>query len=128
MDLPRFVELATSLRIETPRLVLRRVVASDRQILHEHERDRGIMEWVRDPDAAADTDARVDRMSEFFAGHAGPWLAMAIADRRDLASSLLGLLCENRQLGGQWRDEYVDGLLRRECPLAARVASAVRVD
>jgi RimJ/RimL family protein N-acetyltransferase len=188
MDLPLFVERAVDLRLETPRLLLRRVVESDRATLHEHERDRGIMEWVRDPDAAAGTDARVDRMIEAFVGHDGQWLAMAIADRRDPASSLLGLVCvrlvaaadetvelgyrlhgsvqrrglmheactalldwlfgavgvrrvtamcvtanepswrlmeklgmrregllrEYRQLGGQWRDEYVYGLLRRE--------------
>lgn len=93
MNLPKLVELAPTLRIPTPRLVLRRVAERDRETLFAHESDRGIMQWIRDPVPRRDVDERTDRMVAPYTGADGQWLALAIVERDDPDDRLQGLLC-----------------------------------
>lgn len=93
MRLQLLVRRAAELRIETPRLVLRRVAERDRATLAAHEEDRGIMQWIRDPVPARETDERTDRMVEPYTGADGQWLALALVDRGDPRDLLQGLVC-----------------------------------
>jgi len=186
VNLSALVAAAPHLRIETPRLVLRRLDPGDVSTAIAHEQDRAIMRWIRDPQPLAAIEERSRALAASWRGQDGEWLAIAIVPRERAAmigivvcrvtvaanetmeigyrlqpdvhrqgfcfeacSALceflftqiavrklvaycvadnepswrlmekLGMTREARfreytQLGGQWRDEFVYGLLARE--------------
>ena len=92
MDVSRFVDLAEDLRLGTERLVLRRMTEADVPTAIEHEQNRDIMRWVRDPCSAEEVVRRVrDTLAPWTAGD-GEWLMLVLAPREDEAR-MLGVVC-----------------------------------
>ena len=79
MNLPLLVAAAPTLRLETARLVLRRLEPADVPTAIAHEQDRAIMQWIRDPQPLATIEERANGLAAPFCGLDGEWLALAIA-------------------------------------------------
>lgn len=83
MELQRFVAAAVDLRLETERLVLRRLARDDVPMALAHEQDRSIMRWIRDPQPIAAMQERIQAMLGAWTGADGEWLTLAIAPRSE---------------------------------------------
>lgn len=81
MELQRFVAAAVDLRLETERLVLRRLVHADVPTALAHERDRAIMQWIRDPEPLPAMQDRIQAMLGAWTGADGEWLTLAVAPK-----------------------------------------------
>jgi len=79
MHLARLVTAAVDLRLPCERLVLRRLVRDDVPVALEHEQDRTIMRWIRDPEPLAAMQDRIQAMLGAFTGADGEWLTLAVA-------------------------------------------------
>jgi [ribosomal protein S5]-alanine N-acetyltransferase len=78
MNVPRLVALAPNLRLETERLVLRRLVETDAPAAIAHEQDRAIMRWIRDLQPLEDIRARFRTLLQPWCGADAEWLALAV--------------------------------------------------
>lgn len=81
MELARFVAAAVDLRLSSERLVLRRLRRDDVAVALEHEQDRRIMEWIRDPEPLAAMQDRIQAMLGAWTGADGEFLTLAIAPK-----------------------------------------------
>src|SRR5262245_29545249 len=85
MQLQRLVAAAVDLRLETERLVLRRLGRDDVPVALEHEQDCRIMQWIRDPEPLAAMQDRIQAMLGAWTGADNEWLVLAVAPK-DLAT------------------------------------------
>ncbi|MBL8748248.1 MAG: GNAT family N-acetyltransferase [Planctomycetes bacterium] len=90
MELARFVASAVDLRIETERLVLRRMVRADADVALAHEQDRAMMQWIRDPQPMAAMQERIQAMFGAWTGGDGEWLTLAVAPKA--TDAMLGIV------------------------------------
>ncbi len=90
MNVPHLAALAPNLRLETQRLVVRRLREEDGPAAIAHEQDRRIMRWIRDPQSVEDIRARVQTLLQPWRGADGEWLALALTTRDNEA--MLGLI------------------------------------
>jgi RimJ/RimL family protein N-acetyltransferase len=81
MQLQRLVAAAVDLRLESERLVLRRLVRDDVPVALAHEQDRRIMQWIRDPEPLAAMQDRIQAMFSAWTGADGEWLTLAVAPK-----------------------------------------------
>ncbi len=91
MQLHRLIDLSMNLRLETARLVVRRMQERDRATAIAHEEDRRIMQWIRDPLPRAEIEARVQQTFEPWDASDGRWLVLTVADRD--TDAMLGIVC-----------------------------------
>jgi len=92
MDLRGFVAAASDLRLESERLVLRRLHEADVPTAVAHESDRRIMHWIRDAMPADQIEHRVRLAVAPWTGDDGRWLLLAVATRADPAH-MIGVVC-----------------------------------
>ncbi|HEX6813819.1 MAG TPA: GNAT family protein [Planctomycetota bacterium] len=81
MQLTRLVDTAADLRLESPRLVLRKLGEADIATAIAHEQDRRIMRWIRDPQPVEEIGARSRSLAGPWQGFDGQWLALAVVPR-----------------------------------------------
>lgn len=81
MDLGKLVAAAPALRLESERLVLRRLGANDVATALAHEQDRRIMRWIRDLQPVAAMQERIQVMLGPWTGDDGEWLTLAVEPR-----------------------------------------------
>jgi len=86
----RLAAIAPTLRLETPRLVLRRLDARDEATAIAHEQDLRIMRWIRDPQPMEAIRERTQRLLSPWSGVEGAFLAMALTTRHD--DAMLGIV------------------------------------
>jgi RimJ/RimL family protein N-acetyltransferase len=79
MDLQTLIAAAPDLRLESERLVLRRLVDGDVATALAHEQDRRIMRWIRDPQPVDMMRERIEAMQQVWTGTDGEWLTLVIA-------------------------------------------------
>lgn len=91
MELARFVAAAVDLRLPCERLVLRRLVRDDVPTALEHEQDRTMMRWIRDPEPLAAMQDRIQAMLGAWTGADGEWLTLAIAPND--SPRMAGIVC-----------------------------------
>lgn len=72
------VAAAPTLRLATPRLVVRRTVAADVDVLTAHETDAQIMRYIRDVPPVDVARAKAQAMVAPWSGQDGEWLGLAI--------------------------------------------------
>lgn len=100
MDLPRFVASAVDLRLETARLVLRRLVRDDAPVALAHEQDRSMMRWIRDPQPPAAMQERIQAMYGAWTGADAEWLTLAVAPKT--SPTMVGIVvCRVTQAGNE---------------------------
>lgn len=90
MNVARLAAMAPNLRLDTERLVLRRIVEADGPTRIAHEQDRTIMRWIRDPESLEEIRARVRALLQPWCGADGEWLALAITTKD--SDSMIGVL------------------------------------
>jgi ribosomal-protein-alanine N-acetyltransferase len=90
MDLPRFVRRASDLRLETERLVLRRLGPADAERAIADELDPRIMRHIRDLQTREQVVERVQRSIAPWTGADGEWLGLAIVPRD--AEAMVGVV------------------------------------
>src|SRR5262245_18323044 len=83
MRLPHLVARAPTLRLETPRLSLRRFREGDAATALLHEQDRRIMQWIRDPQPEAAMRERIAALQASWQGGDGEWLAFVLTVKPD---------------------------------------------
>jgi RimJ/RimL family protein N-acetyltransferase len=83
MRLPHLVARAPTLRLDTPRLSLRRFQEGDIATALVHEHDRRIMQWIRDPQPEAVMRERIAAMQRPWRGEDGEWLAFVLTVKPD---------------------------------------------
>ena len=86
----RFAAIAPTLRLVTPRLVLRRLDARDEAIAIAHEQDRRIMRWIRDQQPMEAIRERTQKILSPWSGAEGDFLVMAVTPRDD--DAMLGIV------------------------------------
>ncbi len=86
----RLVAIAPTLRLETPRLVLRRLDARDEAVAIAHEQDRRIMRWIRDQQPMEAIRERTQKILSPWSGAEGEFLVMAVTPRDD--DAMLGIV------------------------------------
>ncbi|MCA8950786.1 MAG: GNAT family N-acetyltransferase [Planctomycetes bacterium] len=91
MNLERMILAAPALRLETERLVLRRLTVDDLPTAIAHEQDRRIMRWIRDPQPVDEIRTRCEQTLATWHGDDGRWLLLAVQRRGDPA--MLGIVC-----------------------------------
>ncbi len=78
MNLPTLLAAAPDLRLDSKRLVLRRLGAGDVATALVHEQDRRIMRWIRDPQPVTAMRERIEAMQAPWTGEDGEWLTLVI--------------------------------------------------
>ena len=78
MNLGDLVAKAPSLSLAGPRLALRRFTAADIPFAIEHEQDRAVMQWIRDPQPIEAMRERAETMAAPWRGNDGEWLAFTV--------------------------------------------------
>ena len=86
----RFAAIAPTLRLVTPRLVLRRLDARDEAVAIAHEQDRRIMRWIRDQQPMEAIRERTQSMLSPWTAEEGAFLVMAVTPRDD--DAMLGIV------------------------------------
>jgi len=86
----RLVGIAPTLRLLTPRLVLRRLDARDEAVAIAHEQDRRIMRWIRDQQPMEAIRERTQKILSPWSGAEGEFLVMAVTPHDD--DAMLGIL------------------------------------
>ncbi len=86
----RFAAIAPTLRLVTPRLVLRRLDARDEAIAIAHEQDRRIMRWIRDQQPMEAIRERTQKILSPWSGAEGDFLVMAVTTHDD--DAMLGIV------------------------------------
>ena len=86
----RFAAIAPTLRLVTPRLVLRRLDARDEAIAIAHEQDRRIMRWIRDQQPMEAIQERTQKILLPWSGAEGDFLVMAVTTHDD--DAMLGIV------------------------------------
>jgi ribosomal-protein-alanine N-acetyltransferase len=86
----RLAAIAPTLRLETPRLVLRRLDARDEAVAIAHEQDRRIMRWIRDQQPMEAIRERTQKILSPWSGAEGEFLVMAVTPHDD--DSMLGIV------------------------------------
>ena len=81
MQLQRLVAAAVDFRLESAGLVLRRLTRDDVAVALQHEQDREIMRWIRDPEPLAAMQDRIQAMLGAWTGADSEWLVLAVAPR-----------------------------------------------
>jgi [ribosomal protein S5]-alanine N-acetyltransferase len=92
MQLSQFVTLAPDLCLQSERLLVRRFADHDRATGVAHERDRGIMRWIRDPQPEAESEQRLATALQPWSGKDGEWLLLTVAPRAQ-RDAMLGIVC-----------------------------------
>lgn len=92
MQLSQLVALAPELCLQSERLLVRRFAEPDRATGLAHERDRGIMRWIRDPQPVAESEQRLAQALLPWSGKDGEWLLLAVAPRTR-PEAMLGIVC-----------------------------------
>ena len=82
--------IAPTLRLSTPRLVLRRLDARDEATAIVHEQDRRIMRWIRDQQPIEAIRERTQRLLSPWRGEEGSFLALAVTLRDN--DAMLGIV------------------------------------
>lgn len=90
MNLHALVAMAPTLRLQTDRLVLRRLRDADVATLVAHEQDRRIMQWIRDPEPLTAIRDRVRGLLADWTGADGQWLALGIEPKG--AAAIAGIV------------------------------------
>lgn len=78
MDLNAFVAAAPALSLRGAKVLVRRFTVADIPMVVAQENDRAIMRWIRDPQPAADVQARAEAMAAPWRGADGEWLACTV--------------------------------------------------
>jgi RimJ/RimL family protein N-acetyltransferase len=91
MNLERMVADAAHFRLESKRLVLRRLTDADIPTAIAHEQERRIMHWIRDPQPLAAIEARVRSTLEPWRAAEGQWLLLAVQQPSD--ELMIGVVC-----------------------------------
>jgi RimJ/RimL family protein N-acetyltransferase len=86
----RFAAIAPTLRLVTPRLVLRRLDARDEAAAIAHEQDPRIMRWIRDQQPIEAIRARVQSILSPWTGEEGAFLVMAVTTHDN--DAMLGIV------------------------------------
>lgn len=79
-----------TLRLETPRLVLRRFAAADTDVAVAHEREPRMRRWIRPIQPLEAVRAKVARFGDAWRGEDGEWLMVVVTTRTD--ATMLGSL------------------------------------
>jgi RimJ/RimL family protein N-acetyltransferase len=78
MNLTALVTAAPTLALRGAKVSVRRFTAADIPMVVAQENDRAIMRWIRDPQPAADVQARAEAMAAPWRGADGEWLACTV--------------------------------------------------
>lgn len=90
MLLAKLRALVPDLELETERLVIRRFRESDLDVAIEHELDRRIMKFIRDPQPEDEVVAKARTCIEPWKGEENEWLGLAMTLRGD--PTMIGLV------------------------------------
>lgn len=111
MRIDHLVALAPTLRIETERLVLRKLRSKDAAGLVAQETDREVMRWIRDPQPLAQAEERATKLTGAYGGADDEWLGLAVVVKARGDDRMVGIVvCRcatfaNRTMEVGWRFE-----------------------
>ena len=111
MRIDHLVALAPTLRIETERLVLRKLRSKDAAGLVAQETDREVMRWIRDPQPVAQAEERAAKLTGVYGGEDDEWLGLAVVVKERGDDRMVGIVvCRcatfvNRTMEVGWRFE-----------------------
>lgn len=111
MRIDHLVSVSPTLRIETERLVLRKLRAKDAAGLVAQELDREVMRWIRDPEPREKVEERVGKLTGPYGGADDEWIGMAVVVKERGDDRMVGIVVgrcatfANRTMEVGWRFE-----------------------